>query len=463
MFCPKCELEIKGDDKQECPICGSALVTEGDEVEAPAGDTAEEDLKLQELISDIDSKVQQSLEDNQEGPAGPAETLDLGADGPSLDDFNLDVDSGGGEAEAPVSEKLSLDDSEAAGDLNEIIGALKEETTGEQSDALGSKLDDLIIPGQEKEEAPPAATIEEKFEETITKEPPRPVIDDLDTVSDEALEEPDAEVTKSVLDRALEDLDSGNTGPRHKKKSKMSPVLLIILLLVVAGGGAYYYFTVLSAPEPAPPVPVRTVKKVKKPAAKPVEKQMTAPEKQQAPATVTKQEPPAAAKTGTPEPVKAEKPPVEKKEPAAVALKKEPVKKAEPAKPVERKPVEKKPAVKKPATKKSDIKKAEKPAKAAPVAAPQKEPAPVKKVAEPESYYSVHAGSYRKQYVAEREVARLNKMGFPAYVSSTNLSNKGTWYRVKIGKYETRAEAERVRADLKRRDTIPSRIVFKKK
>ena len=62
MFCPKCELEIKGEDKRECPICGETLQESPFSLEADGVAMPEDDPELQSIIADIDQKVQQNLD-----------------------------------------------------------------------------------------------------------------------------------------------------------------------------------------------------------------------------------------------------------------------------------------------------------------------------------------------------------------------------------------------------------------
>lgn len=73
--------------------------------------------------------------------------------------------------------------------------------------------------------------------------------------------------------------------------------------------------------------------------------------------------------------------------------------------------------------------------------------------------FSIHAGSFRKKETAEDEVARLKRMGFEAVVKQTNLGKKGVWYRVKIGKFSTLAEAEKVLQKLQQKVKVKSRII----
>jgi DedD protein len=52
---------------------------------------------------------------------------------------------------------------------------------------------------------------------------------------------------------------------------------------------------------------------------------------------------------------------------------------------------------------------------------------------------------------ADREVARLAKQGWAAYVVEADVPGKGHFFRVRIGGYETRAAADQALADFKRK------------
>ena len=49
--------------------------------------------------------------------------------------------------------------------------------------------------------------------------------------------------------------------------------------------------------------------------------------------------------------------------------------------------------------------------------------------------YTVNLASFQKRQQAENYLAELNKQGLTAFIWSVNLPEKGTWYRVAIGKF----------------------------
>lgn len=56
--------------------------------------------------------------------------------------------------------------------------------------------------------------------------------------------------------------------------------------------------------------------------------------------------------------------------------------------------------------------------------------------------YVVQISSWKNKTIAEREVARYLKKGFQAFLTSADLPGRGTWYRVRVGYFNTLEEAE---------------------
>lgn len=63
--------------------------------------------------------------------------------------------------------------------------------------------------------------------------------------------------------------------------------------------------------------------------------------------------------------------------------------------------------------------------------------------------YTVQVSSWKEKSVAEKEAARLNRLGYPAYVQSALIPGRGTWYRVRVGEFKTLQEAEEYSNKLK--------------
>jgi cell division protein FtsN len=74
------------------------------------------------------------------------------------------------------------------------------------------------------------------------------------------------------------------------------------------------------------------------------------------------------------------------------------------------------------------------------IAKPAVSAAPVKA-----PFYTVHVGSYRIKATASAEAERINAKGHDAFVEQADLGRRGTWYRVKVGRFKTKSEAEQLR------------------
>jgi septal ring-binding cell division protein DamX len=55
--------------------------------------------------------------------------------------------------------------------------------------------------------------------------------------------------------------------------------------------------------------------------------------------------------------------------------------------------------------------------------------------------FTIQVSSWMTQAKANGEAARLTAAGFPAYVAEGTVEGE-TWYRVRIGRYATMADAE---------------------
>jgi cell division protein FtsN len=64
-------------------------------------------------------------------------------------------------------------------------------------------------------------------------------------------------------------------------------------------------------------------------------------------------------------------------------------------------------------------------------------------VVDAEGKYTVQVSSWQTRRGAERDAQRFSAQGFNAYVQSAYIpSMEGTWFRVRVGGYATRGEAE---------------------
>ena len=91
----------------------------------------------------------------------------------------------------------------------------------------------------------------------------------------------------------------------------------------------------------------------------------------------------------------------------------------------------------------------------APAVAAKKEH-PAAKTAAASVRYTIQTGSYSDRSMAEEEVRSLKRRGYAAFFVATNIPEKGTWYRVRIGSFANRESAERLANDLKAKEGVPA-------
>ena len=64
--------------------------------------------------------------------------------------------------------------------------------------------------------------------------------------------------------------------------------------------------------------------------------------------------------------------------------------------------------------------------------------------------YTIQAAAVKKMEDADRLVAKLKKKGYPAYRAIGKVPEKGIWFRVRIGKYQSRSEAQKTQQKLRK-------------
>lgn len=68
--------------------------------------------------------------------------------------------------------------------------------------------------------------------------------------------------------------------------------------------------------------------------------------------------------------------------------------------------------------------------------------------------YTIQIASYNERGMAEEEVRRMKKRGYAAFIVSSELPEKGTWYRVRVGSFSNRSAAERLLNELKTKEGL---------
>ncbi len=74
--------------------------------------------------------------------------------------------------------------------------------------------------------------------------------------------------------------------------------------------------------------------------------------------------------------------------------------------------------------------------------------------------YSVQVGSYPDMAEATRAVERWKAKGYPAYLMIADIPDRGRWYRVRIGGFETRADASRYMDKFTSRESVEALVVL---
>ena len=84
---------------------------------------------------------------------------------------------------------------------------------------------------------------------------------------------------------------------------------------------------------------------------------------------------------------------------------------------------------------------------------PAKQPVAAKSEVEPSGkVYTVQVAAVKVAKDADRLVAQLEKKGYPAFRTISKVKDKGIWFRVRVGKYKSRAEASATLKKLNKSD-----------
>jgi cell division septation protein DedD len=98
------------------------------------------------------------------------------------------------------------------------------------------------------------------------------------------------------------------------------------------------------------------------------------------------------------------------------------------------------------------------PKRVAPAEIKPKTPPAARPVSSEGGDYTIQVSSFRSLDQASDLKGRLSKRGYSAYVQSVDLSDKGTWHRVRVGNYRDKDGAERVASDIRNRESLPAMV-----
>ena len=74
--------------------------------------------------------------------------------------------------------------------------------------------------------------------------------------------------------------------------------------------------------------------------------------------------------------------------------------------------------------------------------------------------YSVQVGSYSSMDEASQKVATWKNKGYPAYMMIADIPDRGRWYRVRMGGFQTRGDASKYLQELQSRESVEALVVL---
>jgi len=74
----------------------------------------------------------------------------------------------------------------------------------------------------------------------------------------------------------------------------------------------------------------------------------------------------------------------------------------------------------------------------------------------PMGKFTINVASFRQKVRAERLMGELKNKGYKAFVAEASIPKRGTWYRVSVGRFPSRGEAETFARELKEKEGLDS-------
>jgi len=74
--------------------------------------------------------------------------------------------------------------------------------------------------------------------------------------------------------------------------------------------------------------------------------------------------------------------------------------------------------------------------------------------------YTIHCASYKTSEQAAVDVKKLTAIGYPAFIKQVEIKDKGVWYRVYTGKYETKEKARLAAAEMVKKKVLSEYFIF---
>lgn len=79
----------------------------------------------------------------------------------------------------------------------------------------------------------------------------------------------------------------------------------------------------------------------------------------------------------------------------------------------------------------------------------------------PKKIYTVQVGAMKDKALADVMVSKLKRAGYSAYIASSESSGKGTWYRVRLGTFPNKEDAQREVVKIKKNEGMQATVVDK--
>lgn len=77
-----------------------------------------------------------------------------------------------------------------------------------------------------------------------------------------------------------------------------------------------------------------------------------------------------------------------------------------------------------------------------------------------EKRYTLQIAAFKERNTAEELAGRLKKKGYDSYIVPVTIPQKGVWFRVRVGRFETRPDAQSLQSKLKGKEGFNSFITF---
>lgn len=74
--------------------------------------------------------------------------------------------------------------------------------------------------------------------------------------------------------------------------------------------------------------------------------------------------------------------------------------------------------------------------------------------------YTLQIASYQDKQMAEEEVRKIKQQGYAAFIATSEIEGKGTWYRVRLGSFSARQAAEKLQKELRSKNGITPLITI---